>query len=94
MQRDPIAFLSRLAREYGDVARFTFGPRQTRDRWRDGDVIDVHHDARWWPDPERFDPLRFTPEASASRPKFAYVRRAAFKRGCGDARSSQRRSRS
>ncbi len=32
----------------------------------------THHDARWWPDPERFDPLRFAPEASASRPKFAY----------------------
>ena len=32
----------------------------------------VHHDARWWPDPMRFDPERFTPEAKASRPKFAY----------------------
>ena len=32
----------------------------------------VHHDERWWPDPTRFDPERFTPEAKASRPKFAY----------------------
>jgi len=32
----------------------------------------VHRDARWFADPERFDPLRFTKEKEASRPKFAY----------------------
>jgi cytochrome P450 len=32
----------------------------------------VHHDPRWWPDPMRFDPGRFTDEAKATRPKFAY----------------------
>lgn len=32
----------------------------------------MHRDARWWPDPERFDPERFTPEAKLARPKFAY----------------------
>ena len=29
-------------------------------------------DARFFPDPLRFDPERFTPEAQAARPKFAY----------------------
>jgi cytochrome P450 len=32
----------------------------------------MHRDARFWPDPERFDPDRWTPEARAARPKFAY----------------------
>lgn len=32
----------------------------------------VHHDERWWPNPTHFDPLRFTDEAKATRPKFAY----------------------
>jgi cytochrome P450 len=32
----------------------------------------VHRDPRWFPHPERFWPERFTPEARAARPRFAY----------------------
>jgi cytochrome P450 len=32
----------------------------------------VHHDPRFYPDPFRFDPERFSPQARAARPKFAY----------------------
>ena len=33
----------------------------------------THRMAEYWPDPKRFDPLRFTPEASKGRPRFAWV---------------------
>src|SRR5438132_1171833 len=32
----------------------------------------MHHDMRYFPDPFRFDPERWTPEARASRPQFSY----------------------
>ncbi len=32
----------------------------------------VHRDARFWPEPERFDPSRFEPSASEGRRRFAY----------------------
>jgi cytochrome P450 len=32
----------------------------------------MHRDPRYFPDPERFDPERWRPEAKASRPRFSY----------------------
>ncbi len=32
----------------------------------------THRDARWWPDPLRFQLERWTPEARAARPRFAF----------------------
>jgi cytochrome P450 len=32
----------------------------------------MHHDTRYFPDPHRFGPDRWTPEARASRPQFSY----------------------
>ena len=33
----------------------------------------THHDPGWFPDPERFDPKRFTPENEAKLPRYAYL---------------------
>ncbi|MEV6604042.1 cytochrome P450 [Kutzneria sp. NPDC051319] len=33
----------------------------------------LHHDARWFPDPQRFDPDRWLPEKAAKLPKNAYI---------------------
>src|SRR5262249_11848232 len=42
----------------------------------------VHHDARFWPEPERFDPLRFSPEQAEKRQAFAYLPFGAGPRQC------------
>jgi cytochrome P450 len=47
-------------------------------RIRAGEVVGIapyvtHRLPEYWPDPERFDPLRFSPEMSAPRPRFAYL---------------------
>jgi cytochrome P450 len=42
----------------------------------------THRDPRWWPDPSRFDPRRFTPEGKASRPKLSYYPFGAGPRIC------------
>lgn len=33
----------------------------------------IHHDERWWPDPEVFDPTRFIGDAAKNRPRSAYL---------------------
>jgi cytochrome P450 len=33
----------------------------------------IHHDPRWWPDPERFDPTRFADTSAKDRPRSAYL---------------------
>jgi len=42
----------------------------------------VQRDARWYPDPEKFDPERWTPEQIAARPRFTYFPFGAGTRIC------------
>jgi cytochrome P450 len=42
----------------------------------------MHRDPRYYPEPLRFDPERFTPKAKAARPKLAYFPFGAGPRQC------------
>ena len=42
----------------------------------------IHRNPRYWPDPERLDPMRFAPEQQEKRPKFAYIPFAGGPRNC------------
>jgi cytochrome P450 len=42
----------------------------------------IHHDPRWWPDPEKFDPTRFMGDAATDRPRSAYLPFGGGRRSC------------
>ncbi len=42
----------------------------------------MHHDPRYFADPARFDPQRWTPEAKAARPEYSYFPFGGGPRGC------------
>jgi cytochrome P450 len=42
----------------------------------------MHHDPRYFPDPSRFDPQRWTSEAKATRPQYSYFPFGGGPRGC------------
>jgi cytochrome P450 len=45
-------------------------------------VHHIHHDPRWWPEPDRFDPARFAAGAGKERPRSAYLPFGGGRRVC------------
>ena len=74
----PVWFLARRAIEPGQLGDHAVKDGQTI--WISPYVL--HRSARWWNDPERFDPQRFTAEAEALRPKHAFMPFGAGMRMC------------
>lgn len=74
----PVWRLSRFAREQDEIQGYTV-PR--------GSVIVVtpyliHRDPRYWEHPETFEPERFSPQRSSTRPRLAYMPFGAGPRAC------------
>jgi cytochrome P450 len=74
----PAYVLARVAKEGAVVGGYTIP--------RGSDVVMwtylTHHDARWFPDPERFDPERFSPTNRKTIPQCAYIPFGAGTRTC------------
>ena len=74
----PAWIITRVAKEEDEIGGYRVAP---------GTVVTLspyltHHSKEVWPEPERFDPDRFTAERSAARPRFAYFPFAGGPRQC------------
>ena len=82
-QRHPLQYLVNATRSYGDIVHLNLGRQATEEFQAGANCLPpgsvvllsqwvMHRDARYYPLPERFDPERFSQEAIAARPRYAY----------------------
>jgi cytochrome P450 len=74
----PAYVLPRVAVEDACIGGYTLPKGADVVMW----IYHTHHDARWFPDPERFDPERFAPERRKQLPQAAYLPFGAGTRTC------------
>jgi cytochrome P450 len=74
----PIHSISRVALEEGTLGGYTIPQGATIYV----SLYATHRLPQFWPDPDRFDPERFAPDAVAQRPRFAFIPFAAGHRNC------------
>lgn len=65
----PVYALARKAEREAQIGDYTVPAGSEVGLW----IYMAHHDERWFPDPERFDPDRFAEPASAGRPRHAWL---------------------
>jgi cytochrome P450 len=74
----PAYVLARVAIERAEVAGYTIPRGANVVLW----IYHVHHDPRWYPEPERFDPERFSGTRRRAIPASAFVPFGAGTRSC------------
>lgn len=74
----PAYTVPRVAAEPVDLGGYRLQPGAEVWLW----IYFMHHDARWFPEPERFRPERFLPEAEATRPPNTFIPFGAGSRAC------------
>jgi cytochrome P450 len=74
----PAYVLARVAREDAEIGGYLVPKGADVVIW----IWHVHHDARWFPEPERFEPERFEPARRKQIPQSAYIPFGAGTRSC------------
>ncbi|XP_063908644.1 cytochrome P450 4c3-like [Zophobas morio] len=71
-----------ISRKLGEELVTATGYRIPKDNFVHLQIYDLHHNAEFYPDPEKFDPDRFLPENTKNRHAFAYLPFSAGPRNC------------
>ncbi len=74
----PVFMVARMAREDTEIGGYPVPRGSEVVLW----IHRTHRDARWYPDPDTFDPARFRPSEEAKLPKLAYLPFGAGPRTC------------